>query len=170
MRRIRYHVASSLDGYIAGPRGEFDWIVADPHMDFTGLFEEFDTFLLGRRTYELVLEMDRPLDGEVYVFSTTLRPEDHPGVTIVSDGLEETLNEIRARPGKDIWLFGGGELFRSLLELNQVDIVQIVVIPILLGGGIPLLPAAAPRTPLTLVGHRVYEQSGTVSLEYAVDR
>ena len=53
MRRIRYAVAMSLDGYIAGPKGEADWIIMDPEIDFTGTFEQFDTFLLGRRTFEV---------------------------------------------------------------------------------------------------------------------
>jgi dihydrofolate reductase len=75
---------------------------------------------------------------------------------------------LRREPGKDIWLFGGGELFRGLLEMGLVDTVEVAVIPILLGGGIPLLPSPAPRTKLKLTGRRVYEASGIVSLQYDV--
>ena len=170
MRRIRYCVASSLDGYIAGPAGEFDWIVMDPDIDFEGLFAQFDTFLMGRRTYETMPQGGASGKGtRTFVFSRTLRQEDHPGVTIVSDDAEERLRELRAEPGKDIWLFGGGALFGSLLELGQVDTVEVGVIPVLLGGGIPLLPSPSVRRRLTLTGHRVYPGTGIVILEYATE-
>ena len=91
MRRIRYAVAMSLDGYIAGPKDEADWIIMDPEIDFAGLFEHFDTFLLGRRTFELTGSGAR---GETpgmktLVFSRTLQQQDYPGVTIVAEGVEE---------------------------------------------------------------------------------
>jgi dihydrofolate reductase len=172
MRRIRYAVAASLDGYIAGPDGEYDWIVIDPEIDFAATEAQFDTYLIGRRTFETMAAggAGSAPDGEVWVFSRTLRPEDHPGVTVVADGVEERLRALRQRPGKDIWLFGGGELFRTLLELDQVDTVEVAVIPVLLGGGTPLLPAPAARRRLSLTSHRVYEKTGTVLLEYAVRR
>lgn len=129
MRRIRYVVACSLDGYIAGPKGEADWIIMDPDIDFGALFAQFDTLLIGRRTWE---GMPRGNDGDqgmkVLVFSRTLRPEDHPGVTIVVDDADARLRALRAEPGRDIWLFGGGELFRSLLGLGQVDTVEVAMI------------------------------------------
>ena len=170
MRRIRYGVAASLDGFIAGPGGEYDWIPMDPEIDFAEMAARFDTLLMGRRTYEVaVANGSAGMPGmEVWVFSRTLRPGDHPGVTVVADGVEERLNELRARPGKDVALYGGGELFRSLLEMGQVDSVEVAVVPVLLGGGIPLLPAPAARRTLSLTRHRVYGRTGTVLLEYAV--
>lgn len=166
MRRIRYQVAMSLDGYIAGPGGEYDWIAMDPEIDFAAHMAQFDTYLVGRRTYEAT--GSGLMGADVWVFSRTLRPDDHPRVTIVADEVEARLRDLRARPGKDIWLFGGGELFRSLLELDQVDTVEVAVMPVLLGGGIPLLPTPAVRRALSLTGHRVYETTGTVLLEYSV--
>src|SRR5687768_6521919 len=115
MRRIRYQVACSLDGYIAGPNGEYDWIVMDPDIDFQALFDQFDTLLMGRRTFELAGASST--DMRTFVFSRSLQQADHPRVTIVAENVKETLDELRAQSGKDIWLFGGGELFRSLLEL-----------------------------------------------------
>ena len=166
MRRIRYQVACSLDGYIAGPKGEYDWIVMDPEIDFSALFAEFDTLLMGRRTYQ---GMQGGYEGmKVFVFSRTLPQSEHPQVTIISDGIEQTLSELRSTPGKDIWLFGGGELFRSLLELGCVDTVEPAVIPILLGGGVPFLPAPALRTRVSLEDHRLYGKSGIMLLKYKV--
>jgi dihydrofolate reductase len=160
----------SLDGYIAGPKGEADWIIMDPDIDFAAMFEQFDTFLLGRRTFEA---MGRGGQGgtagiKTFVFSRTLRQEDYPGVTIVAEGVEETVAALRADSGKDIWLFGGGSLFRSLLYAGLVDTVEVAIMPVLLGEGIPLLPSPARQTKLKLTGQKVYSQTGVVSLEYSV--
>jgi dihydrofolate reductase len=171
MRPVRYNVAASLDGYIASPQGEFDWIPMDPSVDFDALFARVDTVLLGRHSYELVRRGESPPwapGTRVYVFSRTLRAEEHPDVTIVSDGVGRVVAALRAEAGDgEIWLFGGGELFRSLLAEEQVDRVEITIVPILLGGGVPLLPPGGPRTVLTLTGTRTYP-SGMVSLSYAV--
>lgn len=168
MRRVRYQVACSLDGYIAGPNGEYDWIVMDPEIDFKALFNEFDTLLMGRRTFEAT---GAAFPGmKLVVFSRTLQQADHPGVTVVSDNIKETVDALRAHPGKDIWLFGGGELFQTLLALDCVDTVEPAVIPVLLGGGRPLLPAPAVRRSLAYTGQRVYEKSGIVLLRYDVVR
>jgi dihydrofolate reductase len=171
MRRIRYQVAMSLDGYIAGPRGEADWIIMDPDIDFRALFDQFDTFLIGRRTFEVMTRGKKKAGGmrgmKTLVFSRTLRQRDYPKVTIVAENEAEVLAELRAGPGKDIWLFGGGLLFRSLSEQGLVDTVEVAVIPVLLGGGIPLVPAPAKQTKLELTGHKIY-RTGIVSLEYAV--
>ncbi len=103
------------------------------------------------------------------VVSRTLRQEDHPDIKIIDDELEDAITHLRAEPGKDIWLFGGGSLFRSLLDLGLVDTIEVAIIPILLGVGKPLLPMGA-RAKLRLIGNRVYEKTGTVSLEYAVEK
>jgi dihydrofolate reductase len=172
MRQVRYVVAMSLDGYIAGPSGEADWIIMDPDIDFRALFEQFDTFLLGRRTFQ---GMGATGGGgqpgvQTIVFSRTLRQQDYPNVTIVSEKPELVLADLRAKPGKDIWLFGGGSLFRSLLEGRLVDAVEVAVIPVLLGEGIPLLPPkpSSERFKLKLASSRTYK-TGIVSLEYTVE-
>ncbi len=169
MRRIRYQVACSLDGFITGPNGEIDWIVADPEIDFEELFGRFDTLLMGRKTYEALPKGGPLSEMRVVVFSRTLRPERHPGVTVVSGDVERAVEEVRALDGKDIWLFGGGELFRSLLERDLVDTVEPAIIPVLLGDGSRFLPAPAIRRRLRLTGQRTYP-SGIVLLEYEVRR
>jgi dihydrofolate reductase len=170
MRRIRYAVAMSLDAYIAGPKGEHDWIIMDPDIDFGAIFRQFDTFLVGRRTFEGMKTAGRGSTPGVrtIVFSRTLRQEDYPGITIVAGDVEHVIAGIRSEPGKDIWLFGGGSLFHSLLAARLVDTVEVAVIPVLLGGGIPLLPPPADRARLRLTKHKVFK-TGIVSLEYDVD-
>jgi dihydrofolate reductase len=160
----------SLDGYIAGPKGEADWIIMDPDIDFRAIFNLFDTVLLGRKTYEVTRQQGGGggMPGmQVYVFSRTLRQADCPGVT-VSANPQETLTALKQKPGKDMWLFGGGALFHSLLDLGMVDTVEVGIIPVLLGDGLPLLPHPAKLSKLKLTKHRVYEKTGTVALEYAV--
>ena len=171
MRTVKYSVATSLDGYIAGPGGESDWIIMDPAIDFAAFFRTIDTVLLGRRTYEQTRAQGHGagMPGmDVYVFSRTLRPEDHPEVTIVADA-EATVSALRSKAGEDIWLMGGGDLFQSLLGAGLVDAVEVAVVPVLLGGGAPFLPTSAKSVRLKLTETHRYE-SGIVSLNYQVDR
>jgi dihydrofolate reductase len=164
----------SLDGFIAGPNGEADWIIMDPDpegaSEFKAYWSQFDTIVMGRRTYEVVKGAGgggSTSDMQVFVFSRTLRQEDHPGVTIVDDP-EGVVADLRSKPGKDIWLWGGGSLFRTFAELRLVDTVEVGVVPVLLGAGVPLLSPPAMRVSLKLTDHKLYAKTGIVSLEYAV--
>jgi dihydrofolate reductase len=125
---------------------------------------------MGRKTYEAARQQGGgpEMPGmRSYVLSRTLRQHDCPDVT-VSDDARNTVAKLKAAPGKDIWLFGGGLLFRSLLGMGLVDTVEVAIIPVLLGGGVPLLPDPADGAKLKLTKHRVYEKTGTVALEYAL--
>ena len=171
MRRIRYSVAISLDGYIAGPGGEFDWIIMDPDINFAEMTEQFDTYLLGRRTFEVTRSHGQATMPGVrtFVFSRTLRQNDYDDVTIVGENWRQVVQSLREEDGKDIWLFGGGYLFRSLAEEGFVDTVEVAIIPTILGGGIPLVAEPSARISLTLKEHTVYEKTGTVGLVYTVN-
>ncbi len=172
MRPVRYNVAASLDGFIAGPNGEFDWIPEDPTVDFAALFAKVDTVLIGRRTWDVVNaqggEAAWPAGSRIFVFSRTLRAADHPQVTVVAGDAAERVAALRAEPGDgEIWLFGGGALFAELLAAGQVDAVEVTIVPVLLGGGIPLLPGTPSRVGLSLTHSQVYP-TGMVALHYAV--
>lgn len=170
MRRVCYRVAASLDGYIAGPNGEIDWIVQDPAIDFAALFSGFDTVLLGRRTYELTRQPGAPPwppGWHIDVFSRTLKASDDPAVTVVGSNVGDAVRRLRVQPGRDIWLFGGGNLFASLLTADVVDRVEVAVMPVLLGGGIPLVNTDAQRYRLTLPRSEAMH-SGIVNLQYDV--
>ena len=169
MRRVRYSVAMSLDGYIAGPKEEYDWILMDSDIDFETYMDSFDTVLIGRKSYEFTLRESAPVISNMptYVFSNTMSQTEYPGVTI-SDSPGKIVPELKNGSGKDIWLFGGGSLFGSLLELGLVDEVEVAIMPVLLGEGIPLLPSPASKAEMRLINHSVYEKTGIVFLKYSL--
>ena len=169
-RLLRYQVAVSLDGFITGPGGAYDWIVGDPAIDFAALYEQFDNAVMGRKTYEAGASQgaDGTIPGmDVVVFSRTLRPVSRTGMRIVADDPREIVRELKTGKGKDIWLFGGGELFRTLLDAGLVDTVEVAVMPVLVSEGTPLLPPGAAAK-LVLHDHRVLPGSGIVVLSYSV--
>lgn len=169
MRQLRYSVAASLDGYIAGPNGEFDWIPMDPDIDFAAMYAGYSAIVMGRKSHDVAGgEAGAPgVTLPIYVCSRTHADGQHKGVTFARDAVG-LVTRLKQDDGKPIWLWGGGELFRALADL--VDGVDVAIIPVLLGGGLPLLAPPAPRLPLTLRAHRIYPKTGTAFLEYDVDR
>ena len=170
MRQLRYAVAASLDGYIAGPKGEFDWIPIDPEIDFPAMYAGVSGLVMGRVSYEVFVATGGAPGPTLptYVCSRTLPAGDRDGVTVLSDAVPHVRALKAAADGKPLWLWGGGALFRELAQAGLVDVVEVAVLPILLGGGVPLLPAPGPRLPLRLRARRVYPTTGTVFLEYDV--
>jgi dihydrofolate reductase len=170
MRRVRYRVAASVDGFIAGPNGETDWIVPDPTIDWAEVYAGFDTVLLGRRTYELTRRPGAPAwpaGWRAYVFSRTLDPAQDPTVTVVKTDAAAAVTALRAEAGRDIWLFGGASLFASLLAADLVDGLEVAVMPVLLGRGIPLVAPEALHTRLKLICSYA-SPSGIMRLDYDV--
>ena len=179
MRRLRYSVAATLDGFIADPDGGYDWIIMDESIDFAKMFDEFDTFVMGRKTWAVTTQTEfvGPAESpgmfagkEVIVFSRTLTTPPRPGVTIVTTSPAETVRELKKKPGKDIWLFGGGAMFRTLVDEHLVDTVEVAIMPVLLSQGIPILPAGARITGMKLESCETLPKSGIVMLSYSLPR
>ena len=168
MRRVRYSVAATLDGFIADPHGGYDWIIMDDAIDFAAMYAEFDTFVMGRKTWEVTAPTefgDMFGDKEVIVFSRTLKSA-RPGVTIVSTSPADTVRELKQKAGKDIWLFGGASMFRTLADAGLVDTVEVAIMPVLLSEGIPLITPGARVTGMRLDKCETLPKSGIVMLSY----
>ncbi|MEO5741310.1 MAG: dihydrofolate reductase family protein [Vicinamibacterales bacterium] len=173
MRRVRYSVAATLDGFIADPDGGYDWIIMDEAIDFASIFEAFDTFVMGRKTWEVTAPTGfAPMFGgkEVFVFSRTLTVPPRPGVTIVNTSPADTVRELKKKPGKDIWLFGGGSMFRTLVDAHLVDTVEVAIMPVLLSQGVPLLTPGRRITGMRLDKCETLPKSGIVMLSYTIPR
>ena len=167
MRRVRYSVAATLDGFIADPNGGYDWIIMDDAIDFAAIFDEFDTFVMGRKTWDVSAptEFGDMFGGkDVIVFSKTLQAPPRPGVRIVSTSPADTVRELKQQPGKDIWLFGGGSMFRTLSDEGLVDTVEVAIMPVLLSQGVQLLAPGARITGMKLDKCETLPKSGIVML------
>jgi dihydrofolate reductase len=171
MRRVRYAVGMSLDGFIADPHDGMAWMTGDPGYDSKPFFASIDTALVGRRSYEVMLRHGaRSHPGlRTYVFSRSLKAADYPEVTMLAEDGIATVTRLRGETGKDIWLSGGGELFRSLLAAGLVDTVEVGVSPILLGQGRPFLPSPGRTQKLKLTHEHAFA-SGLLVLYYDVVR
>lgn len=172
VRQLRYSVAASLDGFIAGPKGEYDWIVIDPQFDFEALYAGFHGLVMGRRSYEVFRsggEAVRP-SQPTYVYSRTLPEGERDGVIFVADAAAHVRRLKRGKGRKPIWLWGGGNLFRELGAAGLVDGVDVAVIPVILGGGIPLMATPGPMLSLKLRSQQLYKKTGTLFLKYDVVR
>lgn len=172
MRKIILEVAVTLDGFIEGPNGEYDWCFTDQDYGMTEFYKRIDSLFIGRRSYELLLKMgDDAMPGfpklKEYVFSTTLK-EVRPGATLIQGDSKGIVEKIKNDPGKDIWLFGGASLTTSLLNLNLIDEINLAIHPIILGSGKALFSDIKNRVPLNLIDTRTYS-SGLVSMSYRIN-
>ncbi len=169
MRRLCYSVAASLDGCIAGPNGEYDWIPMDPDIDFAAIYAKFGAIVMGRASYEVTKTAGgmESFRVPVFVYSRTLPEGERDGATVVHDGVAH-VRALKGGEGKDIWLWGGGVLFRELAAAGLVDAVTVAIVPVIVGGGLPLISPPAPRLTLRLAGQRTYPKTGTLLLDYDV--
>lgn len=171
MRKVILGLAVSLDGYIEGPNGEYDWCFTDQDYGMSEFFKRIDSIFIGRKSYELMLSMgDEASAGfpklKEYVFSSTLK-EVMPGMVLISGNIKKEVEKIKKQKGKDIWLFGGASLTTSLLNEGLVDEIGLAVHPILLGSGKPLFNNIKERIHLQLADTKTYS-SGLVSLTYTL--
>lgn len=168
MRKIILGLAVSLDGFIEGPNGEYDWCFTDQDYGMSDFFKRIDAVFMGRKSYELALSVDNEAMGmpkmEEYVFSNTLQSVEGDR-NLVSGDIADKIREIKNRSGKDIWLFGGAALTASLMNQGLIDEFWLSVHPVVLGAGKPLFQNISERKNLKLVDVKTYS-TGLVSLKY----
>jgi len=172
VRKVRLFIATSLDGYIAGPDDDLGWLFDDGDYGYAGFYDSIDTVLVGRRTYDVARGFPAwPYAGrKVVVFTRTDAARvTSPDTVATTRSPADVVGELRARAGKDLWLVGGGQLVQAFMAAGLVDDVIVSIHPLLLGDGIPLVGKGAPRLPLMLVGERRFP-SGLVQLTYRADR
>ena len=177
-RKIIVYIATSADGYIARPDGNVDWLnVPRKAEDYgmTDFFKTVDTVLWGRTTFDEAIGRTKGKGGfsksmKTYVF-THNPPADSPYkyVEFVNEPIGEFGRRLRATPGKDIWMMGGGGLIGSFLDAGELDEFIIHVMPVFIGEGIPLIQPRHLLTRLKLLSSKNYDD-GVVRLHYAVDR
>jgi dihydrofolate reductase len=179
-RKIIVEVAISADGYIARPDGDVEWLNRRAHLDYglSKFYRTIDTILIGRKTYDWALAYQKKsgskksvFDKNVanYVFSRKPPRKHAPEVEFVSEPVKAFARRLRSKPGKHIWMMGGGELIASFLDAGQIDEFSIHVIPVFIGKGIPLVAPRHRDISLRLLSSRKYPD-GVVGLHYAVDR
>lgn len=173
-RNVIVHIATSADGYIAGTAGDLEWLTSRPAPEgFYGMnafMRTIDTLVLGRKSYEASLRMGAKFDSKSrhIVFSRHPPPPDGPpGVEFVNGPIGPWVSRLRAQPGKDIWLMGGGELIASFLDKHAIDEFVISVVPVFIGDGIPLIARRHRYVPLDLHAVERFED-GLVQLHYRV--
>ncbi|HTD97009.1 MAG TPA: dihydrofolate reductase family protein [Edaphobacter sp.] len=171
MRKLKLSLACSLDGYIAGVDGSFDWIRMDADYGMEAFLAAVDTALIGRKTFEMARSVGRPFFSsmENYVFSKSLPAGRDGEVEVVGEDAGVFVRVLKQREGKDLWLFGGQGLAASLLIAGEVDEVTLAVQPILLGEGLRLFPVMGERTALEMLECTSYK-NGVAVLRYAVRR
>lgn len=174
-RKIIVEIATSADGYIARPDGDVGWLDG-PQLEGNYGMEEFlksiDTILWGRKTYEKGIELGMKSGGfgtgiKNYVFSRRPGESPMPDFEFVVEPVKAFAERLRAQPGKDIWMMGGGEIIASFLDEGEIDEFSIHVIPILIGEGIPLIQPRHRSIPLTLLSTKAFPD-GVVHLNYGV--
>lgn len=189
MRKVISFMHISLDGFVAGPKGEMDWIKVDQEIfDFVGKrIKEGDTALYGRVTYEMMESYwptagDKPTASQhdiehakwyknvhKVVLSKTMKGKDLPNTTIVSDKVTNEINEIKQQAGNDILLFGSPTATHSLIQQGLIDGYWLFVNPIILGQGIPLFTGIQDKIKLTLLTTHPFA-CGVTELNYIVEK
>src|SRR3954470_16426263 len=158
MRKVIVHLAASADGYIARPDGDVEWLNSRPKpKGFYGMgafMETIDTLLMGRKTYEVGLQLGAKFDSgpKTFVFSRSAAPAaTPPRVEFVSGAIGPFIRKLREKPGKDIWMMGGGDLIAAFLDEQAIDEFVVNVVPVFIGDGIPLIARRHRHTPLDLL-------------------
>jgi len=169
MRKVILNLAMSLDGYIEGPNGEYDWCFTDQDYGMTEFLGSSDAIFLGRKSYELLMSAGPEMFAalKMYVFSNTLTQVEGNSEIITEADFKQRVDEIRNQPGANIWLFGGAELVSAFITRNLINELFISVHPTILGAGKPLFIDIKERTDLILLSSEQFS-SGLIQLKYAL--
>lgn len=166
MRKIILNVAVSLDGFIAGPNGEYDWCFTDADYGMTDFLSSIDATLMGGKSYRLLLQYGPPYPAFTnYVFTRTEKNNSYSNVVLVSEDIPSFVTRLKQEKGKNIWLFGGAEIAHVLLEHDLIDEFMLSIHPIVMGDGLPLFRKLNDRKRFTLVDSIPYP-TGLVQLVY----
>jgi dihydrofolate reductase len=169
MRKIVLGLGISLDGYIARPDGAVDFLFMPKDYSMAPFFATIDTAIMGRKTLDAALKMGGGSFSSpsiaTYVFSHSKPPGERDSLTFVNESPVAFVRKLRKRPGKNIWLMGGGELARDFLKADLVDELYIGMVPVLLGEGIPLFPSGFPQRNFSLIENKTYSK-GMIALRY----
>jgi dihydrofolate reductase len=173
MRKIILGVAITLDGFIEGPNGEYDWCFADQDYGMKDFMKRIDAIFYGRKCYEMMMDFDHGGPNpyakmEHYVFSNSLK-QPYEGTELISGDFVDNVKELKSQPGKDIWLFGGAEITTSFMNNDLVDEMGLAVHPIVLGSGKLLFNNIDGRKYFKLASSRQYS-SGLVMLNYELSK
>jgi dihydrofolate reductase len=168
VRKVILGLGISLDGYIARPNGDVDFLFMPKDYSMAEFFASIDTEIMGRKTLDAARKMGGSFTGSkiaAYVMSRTQPPGPRDGLTFVSQSPAELISNLRKQKGKDIWLMGGGELAREFLKDDLVDEIYLGIVPTLLGEGIPLFPSGFPERKFELFENKTYSK-GLIALKY----
>jgi len=169
MRKVVLGLGISLDGYIARVDGAVDFLFMPKGYSMASFFATMDTAIMGRKTLDAALKIGggsfQGSSMATYVFSRSNLPGQRDGLTFVNESPSTFIHDLRKRPGKNIWLMGGGELARDFLKADLVDELYIGIVPVLLGEGIPLFPSGFPQRNFSLVENKTYSK-GLIALKY----
>lgn len=148
------HIAMSLDGKIARADGSFDWLEGHPAEEFgiEAFLESVDAILMGRGTYDAVRHMGEWPYPDKAVIVMTGRPlvDAPPGVEARSGDLAAVAAELERRGYAKVWVEGGGQVIRGMIAAGKLDVLEMAIVPIVLGDGIPLFPPGTPELRLAL--------------------
>ena len=169
MRKVVLGLGISIDGNIARTNGDVDFLFMPKDYSMPPFFKTIDATIMGRKTLDIALKMGGGSypggSMPTYVLSHSKPPGERDGLTFSNESPAALVQRLRQRPGKNIWLMGGGELARSFLQADLVDEMYLGVVPVLLGEGVPLFPSGFPQRNFALLENKTYSK-GMIALKY----